>query len=482
MFRITLAAAISMFLSGTALAQGPLRPAPVSAVTDRYFGTPVEDPYRGLERIDAPDTQQWMKAAAAHAESTLAQLPGRATMLARIVQLQAGSKTQIGRVIRLAGELYVYESRGVADNQYKIVMRRGLSGAELTLVDPQTRAAAVGAKSMAVNYFSASPDGRYLAYGLSEGGSEEAALHLLDMRSSQPVGDPVSRANFGVARWAPDSKSFAFNRLAESGADPKTRYRGSAAWLFTLDGGLAKARELLGPGTRSVAVKPGETPTVLFTTDGRWLIGLLEDGVRREPRVVVAPAASLSQAEPAWSLRIDAEDQIVDFAYAQGQLYATSYRDAPRYKIIAAPIGTFAAATAPTLVAASERVLGTMGAARDALYFEAREGNAKQLWRLPYGAQAKARQVPLPLQGTFSMRQRGGVWAANAQLDGLVLTLESWTQASQIYRVAADGRVSNTGLQPTAPLMRPATSRPAKCWCPATTAPRCPCPSSTRRV
>jgi hypothetical protein len=61
-----------------------------------------------------------------------------------------------------------------------------------------------------------------------------------------------------------------------------------------VDGGLPKAREILGPGTRSVSVRPSEVPTVLFTADGRWLIGFLEDGVRRESRLVVAPAASLA--------------------------------------------------------------------------------------------------------------------------------------------------------------------------------------------
>ena len=431
-----------------AQAQSVFPPAPVNSVADTYFGTVIPDPYRGLEDLDSSETRQWMKAAADHADATLARIPGRDALLARIGELESAATAQIGRVIRLPGEVYVYESRGAQDNQFKIVMRRGLAGTEAVLVDPQALSKARGDVPLAVNFFSCSPDGKYLAYGISERGSEAAVLHLLETQSGRAVGEPITRADFGVARWAPNSEHFAFNRLREAGVDRKDMYEGSAVWLVPVKGGMAKAREVLGPATRSLAVRPGEVPTVLFTGDGRWLIGLLEDGVRREFRLAVAPAGSLAEPEPAWSLRIDIADKIVDFAYAKGTLYGATYQDAPRYKFIAAPIDRFEAATARVVVPASDRVLGPMVEARDALYYEAREGNAKQLWRLPYGPDAKPQRVTLPLAGNFSLRQRGGVWAAHPQIDGVLITLEGWTRAPQIYIVAADGKVSNSGLQP----------------------------------
>jgi prolyl oligopeptidase len=446
--RTTLCFILGGSLALAVRAQSAIPPAPVHPVADTYFGTVIPDPFRGLEDLDSSETRQWMKAAADHADATLESIPGREALLARIGELESAATSQIGRVIRLPGEVFVYESRGTQDNQFKIVMRRRLAGAEAVLVDPHVLSKARGGVPLAVNFFSCSPDGKYLAYGISERGSEAVVLQLLETSSGRAVGEPITRADFGVARWAPNSTHFAFNRLREASADPKDKYKGSAVWLVPVKGGLAKAREILGPGTRSLDVRPGETPTVLFTGDGRYLIGLLEDGVRREFRLAVAPAGSLAEHEPAWSLRVDTTDRIVDFAYAQGTLYAATHQDAPRYKFIAAPIERFEAATAQVVVPASNRVLGPMVEARDALYYEAREGNAKQLWRLPYGRDAKPNQVALPLAGNFSLRQRGGVWAAHPQLDGVLITLEGWTRAPQIYRVAADGNVTNTALQP----------------------------------
>ena len=425
---------------------------PITATTESaetYFGTSLRDPYRWLEDTQSPPAQQWMKSAAAHAQATLARIPGHAAMRARVAELESGASAQIGRVLRLADDAYVYERRGAADEQFAIQMRRGLTGSDRVLVDPAKLSAAQGGAPVAVNHFSVSPDGRVLAYGVSARGSEDATLHLLDTQTLQPIGEPITRANFGVARWSPDSAHFAMNRLHEPGADPKTKYAGSAVWLVPVRGGWAKARQILGAQTQSVPVRSSELPTVLFTADGRWLIGFLEDGVRREARVVVAPAASLAQGEPAWQVRIEPGDKIVDFAYGHGTLYATTHQDAPRYRVLAAPIETFSAATARTVIPASMRVIGPMVAARDALYFEAREGNAKQLWRLPYGAEAGAHAVALPLNGNFNLRQRGGVWAADARLDGVLIGLEDWTHARRLHTVAADGGVRDLGLQPS---------------------------------
>ena len=456
MLRSSIAAVLGLFCALATQAQPSFPTTPVLEVAETYFGTVVPDHYRWLEDVKSEQTKQWMRAAADHAGASLARIPGRDALLARIGELESASAAQIGRLLRLPGELYVYERRDAQDNQFKIVMRQGLTGAESVLVDVQALSKARGGIPLAVNYFSASPDGRYLAYGVSERGSEAAVLHLLDMRKRQAVGEPITRADFGLARWAPDSRQFSFNRLREEGAERLEKYAGSAVWLVQVDAGLAQAREILGPNTSALKLRPGEIPHVLFTDDGRWLIGFLEDGVRREARVAVAPAASLKNGLPAWSLRIDTDDRIIDFAYARGMLYATTHRDAARYKLIAAPIASFNAATARTVVPASQRVLGVMGAARDALYFEVREANAKQLWRLPYRRGAIAERVALPLEGSFNLRQRGGVWAAHPRLDGVVIALQAWTQAPQIYAVTAKGAVLNTGLQPTGRFDSPA--------------------------
>ena len=60
------------------------------------------------------------------------------------------------------------------------------------------------------------------------------------------------------------------------------------------------------------------------------------------------------------------------------------------------------------------------------------------------------------MAGSFQLNaDEGGMSAANPKLPGLVLDLQGWTQARQIYEVAANGQVRNTGLQPQGPFDAP---------------------------
>jgi prolyl oligopeptidase len=443
-------AVLPLLWCGAAAAQMPA--APRADVVDTYFGTPVADPYRPLEKTADPAVAAWMKAMAAQAEATLARIAGRDALRARLQQLDAARSALVGQVSRTPSGWWVYERRDAHENAFRIVARRGLAGPERTLVDPAERERATGTPH-AVNYFSLAPDGRHLAYGISAGGSEQAVLHVIEVPSGRPVGEPISHAELGSLGWSVDGRTLFFNRL-DPNAAPATKYERSAAWALPVGAPFAQARELVGPHTRRFAVRPSETPQVRMTADGRWLLALLEDGVRNEIRVAIAPASQLGR-EPAWRVIVETADEVTDVAYGAGRLYALTHRNAPRSRIVAAPVERFRAASAATVVPAGERILNAIVAARDGLYFDAREGNAKQLWKLPFGANAKPRRIALPLAGTF--RLHGGGWrAADPALPGALIALEDWTHATQWLEVRADGTLRNTRLQPRGPDDAPA--------------------------
>ena len=91
---------------------GQTMPLPVaSSVADSYFGTSVDDPYRALEDLGSRATQDWMRLAAAHAQATLARIPGRQALRQRLAALSAGAPVTVERVLRL--------SRSVTSNACK---------------------------------------------------------------------------------------------------------------------------------------------------------------------------------------------------------------------------------------------------------------------------------------------------------------------------------------------------------------------------
>ena len=106
-------------------------------------------------------------------------------------------------------------------------------------------------------------------------------------------------------------------------------------------------------------------------------------------------------------------------------------------------------ATATEIIPQSERVISGIAAAADALYVEARNGNIKQLFKRSYTKDAQLTEVKLPIEGSFILNSdEGGASAADPRFGGLVLDLQNWVRARQIYLLDPKGSVRNTGLQP----------------------------------
>ena len=66
-----------------------------------------------------------------------------------------------------------------------------------------------------------------VAYGISEGGSEAAVIHVVDTATAQVLPDAIDRAYFiGVTSWLPDGKSFYYVRFPKlRPGEPEYRQR-----------------------------------------------------------------------------------------------------------------------------------------------------------------------------------------------------------------------------------------------------------------
>ena len=85
---------------GSVAAQNP-PVAPVTNVTDTYFGVTVSDPYRYMENLSDPEVAVWMKAQNEYTHSILDRIPVRKGLLARIQELDDAVAARVGNVRRL---------------------------------------------------------------------------------------------------------------------------------------------------------------------------------------------------------------------------------------------------------------------------------------------------------------------------------------------------------------------------------------------
>ena len=213
-FRIGLAALATGLLFVAAVVSAEAPAIADKPVVETHFGTRVTDPYRYLENVADPEVADWMKAQSEHARVALDAIPGREDLLKRLLELQGKRAATVAGIIECPGELLFYMKRGIGQNVFKVYLRDGFGGRERLLVDPEVLQAKTGVPH-AVNYFSPSWDGRYLAYGVSAGGSEDASLHIMDVASGEEIGEPVPHVPYGGVSWTPDSKTIVFNQRKE---------------------------------------------------------------------------------------------------------------------------------------------------------------------------------------------------------------------------------------------------------------------------
>jgi prolyl oligopeptidase len=259
--------------------------------------------------------------------------------------------------------------------------------------------------------------------------------------------------------FSPDGKTIVYNRLQpmKKGMPDTEKFQRSVMYAKPLGASASAAKAVFGLSTPGVQIAPAEIPFMGLSDDGRWAFGYVINGTQREIGLYVAPQSSYASAKPAWKKLVDPKDEVTSAVYMNNTLYMLSHKDAPRFKLLKLDMSAgLDIAKAQVAVPASERVLTGLAAAKDALYMEARDGNIKRLFKLAYASGAQPQEIKLPVEGAFNLAGDESNWsAADPRFDGVIVDLQSWTRARQIYQVAADGTVTNTKLQPQGPFDAP---------------------------
>ncbi len=416
---------------------------------ETFFGVTVEDPYRELESVDDPKVSGWMKAHADETRRILEALPGYAGLKHRIAELDNAVSAVVGSVHRTPDGSLFFTRRAANENTFKLY-HRSAGGQETRLVDPDDWQKETG-KPHAINYYAPSPDGKLVAFGVSAAGSEDASIHVIETATRKAVDQPIDRAQYPQISWRPDSRSFFYFRLQEMkpGMPATARYQNGRSFLHVVGTDAKDDVAIAGPGVSPrVTVDPASFTFVLAVPGSSHALVAVVAGVQREIALYAAPLASVGKPETPWVRICAPSDRITDFAVRGDDIYLRTYRDSPRFSVLRTSLKAPDLATASVVIAPSAQVITDLAAAKDALYFEVRDGSVKRLKRLPWGA-ASATQVPLPVEGAVQ------VLDARPDIEGAIVAASAWTRAREIHRVDRDGKVVNTGLQPLGPFDAP---------------------------
>ena len=164
-------------------------------VTDTYFGTKVEDPYRWLEDDRSPETEAWVKEENKVTFDYLDQIPFRDALKEELTAIWNYEK--LSAPFKEGEYTYYYKNDGL-QNQYVVYRKKGDDGEEEVFLDPNTFSED-GTTSLGQVSFS--KDGSIVAYSISEGGSDWRKIIIIDAETKKVLEDTLVDVKFSGISW-----------------------------------------------------------------------------------------------------------------------------------------------------------------------------------------------------------------------------------------------------------------------------------------
>ena len=180
-------------------------------VTDVYYGTEIADPYRWLENDTSAETAEWVKAQNKVTFDYLSQIPYRDEIKKRLTDVWNYEKA--GTPFRKGKYFFVFRNDGI-QNQSVLYYKVGLDGEEKVLLDPN-KLSEEG--TTALSGLAVSDSAKYVAYGISQAGSDWVNIHIKEIASGNELDDVVKWVKFSGISWKDDGFYYSAYSAPEDG-------------------------------------------------------------------------------------------------------------------------------------------------------------------------------------------------------------------------------------------------------------------------
>ena len=302
-------------------------PAPRGNLVEVHHGVQVADPYRELERMDAPETQAWVAAENRLTNAYFAEIPGRDALHARVAELM---RYEMFRIPIARGGRYFWTYNDGKHEQRSLYTAASLDGQPKLLVDPN----AISADgSLAFARFVVSHSGARIAYGLSAGGGDWQEWHIVDVATGKQLPDKLEHIKYYAPAFTRDGTGIYYSRFPAPAPGKELVESDHDCKVYFHKIGTPEATDV-------VVYERPDQPTWQFeleaTDDGRYLVITVGDGEvgdRMEEQIVYFDLAGGNKKPIALIDRFEA-----DYAFLgnEGPLFfLRTTLAAPKKKIIA---------------------------------------------------------------------------------------------------------------------------------------------------
>ena len=186
---------------------------------DNYHGTTVADPYRWLEDDNSAETKAWVKAQNEVTFGYLETIPQRAALKKRLTELW--NYERYSAPFKRGNRYFYYRNDGL-QNQSVLYVTESLDATGRVVLDPN-KLSTDG--TVALSGIDISDDGKLMAYGVSEAGSDWQTWHFMNIDTGVKLPDVLGDIKFSSATWVPDGSGVYYSRFPA--ADEKSKLSGA---------------------------------------------------------------------------------------------------------------------------------------------------------------------------------------------------------------------------------------------------------------
>ncbi len=321
-----------------------------SLVND-YFGTKVAAPYQWMEDQESPEVDSWIKAENKITFDYLDKIPFRTSITNRITKLWNYEK--VGVPSREGGILFYSKNSGL-QNQSPVFMQKTLTAKSTMILDPN-KLSPDG--SLALLDYQSSPNGKYLCYGLSQGGSDWEELHVRDLTTGKDLADTVRWVKFSGISWTNDNEGFFYSRFPEPKQGEALTTEAVGQQLYYHKIGTPQNEDKLFYDLKDY---PGWYVGGSVMEDGRFLFIYLNEGTESKNKVFYVDLKNPAHPDFSSPIKTLFEKDNAEY-YPLGNVRTTIFMqttlDAPNRRIVSFDITNPDSSTWKTVVPEAENVI-----------------------------------------------------------------------------------------------------------------------------
>ena len=338
------AATLALLLATSAYAQDTSYPVTRKAdQTDTYHGVSVPDPYRWLEDDNSAETKAWVTAQSEVSERFLSAMPQRLPTRKLFTDLYNFEK--YGIPFQEGGRYFWNRNDGL-QQQSVLYTAAKLTDTPVVAIDPNILSKD---GTVALAGLAPSRDGKLLAYGIADAGSDWQTWKVRDLSTGKDLVDELKWVKFSGAAWTVDGKGFFYSRYDAPKEGQALTGANYFQKLYYHRLGTEQSADTL------VSENPSDKEWgfgARVSDDGELLLISVWKSAGSKNGLMVLPLAkgNFTGGKPQ-PISLDFDAQYSPIETSRGQLFVRTDKGAPRGRLIAIDLKNSAPTAWKTIVA-----------------------------------------------------------------------------------------------------------------------------------